>query len=395
MIMFFRLLFLLCPFISLISANNYDEYGKIEIKLFSTLKDQRVQLRIKSGSFYLISYMDNKRIDTIQKVSASDNQTLLYIQDNESKLQINHSQHQLGFHSEIRLVPVDPGATYLLKYRHKERTYKGGLKMVRENGNIELVGQFDLEHYVEGVVEAEAGHVDYPEFLKVQAIIARTYAVRNFYRFLEYGYNLKDDVSCQVFHGAAHLKHKDDIARAVKQTRGMVLVDTTDQVIQAIFHANSGGITASAEDVWGNHIYYLNRKVDTFSLQANKTHWEKDIPVKTYHKFFEKRHNKLYWKLVEKEQLGRIYNVKQTVRRPFFNIKGTEISYRKLREYFKLRSTFFDIQKEGNLIKLKGKGFGHGIGLSQQGAIQMAKRRYNFKQIIDFYYPQVFLKKYY
>jgi stage II sporulation protein D len=62
---------------------------------------------------------------------------------------------------------------------------------------------------------------------------------------------------------------------------------------------------------------------------------------------------------------------------------------RDIREQFKLKSTFFDAEIVGEEVLLHGRGFGHGVGLCQEGAMNMAKRGYNFDQILGYYYPQM------
>jgi stage II sporulation protein D len=59
---------------------------------------------------------------------------------------------------------------------------------------------------------------------------------------------------------------------------------------------------------------------------------------------------------------------------------------RTIRNDMNLRSTFFSVASEGDSIKLKGRGYGHGVGLCQEGAMVMASKGFNYKQIIDFYY---------
>jgi stage II sporulation protein D len=69
------------------------------------------------------------------------------------------------------------------------------------------------------------------------------------------------------------------------------------------------------------------------------------------------------------------------------------IPLRDLREQFKLKSTFFDAVVVGSEVMLYGKGFGHGVGLCQEGAMQMAKKGYAFDQILQYYYPGASLTK--
>jgi stage II sporulation protein D len=65
------------------------------------------------------------------------------------------------------------------------------------------------------------------------------------------------------------------------------------------------------------------------------------------------------------------------------------IPLRDIREQFKLKSTFFDVEIIGEEVLLHGRGFGHGVGLCQEGAMNMAKKGYTYDQILGFYYPKM------
>ena len=79
----------------------------------------------------------------------------------------------------------------------------------------------------------------------------------------------------------------------------------------------------------------------------------------------------------------------QIERRNFFNVYTTQMLPKNMRADFKLKSSFFSIQQQNDSILFVGKGYGHGVGLCQEGAMQMAKSGYSYKSILHFYYQQI------
>ena len=116
--------------------------------------------------------------------------------------------------------------------------------------------------YIAGVSESESGKKDnILEYYKVQAIICRTYALKNSGKHIKEGYNLCDQEHCQVYKGRCT---NPEILLAVSKTTGIIIVDRYNQPINAAFHANCGGQTLNSEDVWSKPLDYLKSVPDTF-----------------------------------------------------------------------------------------------------------------------------------
>ena len=266
----------------------------------------------------------------------------------------------------------------------KAKTYNDGLILFPENGFVRIINKVDLEHYIAGVVESEAGSRSSLEYYKTQAIITRTYALKNFHRHEDEGYNLCSEVHCQAYHNRAH--RSDKILKAVKFTRGLIIVDTTLNLITATFHSNSGGQTCSSEMVWLTQKSYLKTVVDTFSLSKTNSTWEKTIPLWKWKTYLKQNGFNIPATVISKD-----YTYSQPNRRMFYTFNGDSMLLKSIRADFKLRSTFFSTKLAGSSIILSGKGYGHGVGLSQQGAMEMAETGYNYRKIIKFYYKNVFI----
>jgi len=266
----------------------------------------------------------------------------------------------------------------------KSKIYDDGLILFPSNGFIRIVNKVDLEHYIAGVVESEAGSHSSLEYYKTQAIITRTYALKNFHRHEDEGYNLCSEVHCQAYHNRAHIS--DKINKAVKFTRGLIIVDTTLNLITATFHSNSGGQTCSSEMVWLTPKSYLKTVIDTFSLSKSNSTWKKTIPLWKWKNYLKQNGFTIPATVKSSD-----YEFNQPNRKMFYTFNGDSMLLKSIRADFKFRSTFFSTKLEGNNLIINGKGYGHGVGLSQQGAMEMAETGYNYRKIIKFYYKNVFI----
>lgn len=276
--------------------------------------------------------------------------------------------------------------TILTNHHKKERTYKGHLNITAINGNLKLINTLELDEYVCGVVNAEVGKGRHPEFYKAQVLLIRTYALSHLYKHLPEGFNLCDQVHCQVYYGICQ---SSIIADAVQQTHDEVIVDKDLNLIVAAFHSNSGGETVNSEDIWGSKKDYLRSVNDTFSVGMPSYYWQKQIPVKAWLDYLKK----YKYPVNDSEAINYALNFKQYKRLVYLQYRNIKIPLKDIRNDWKLMSTFFDISPNNtrDTIILKGKGFGHGVGLSQEGAMKMAKLGYNYKDIIHYYFQNVIL----
>lgn len=277
---------------------------------------------------------------------------------------------------EFRVVPAGQKAT--------GRIYLGELIVRNFGGRLRLINRLDVESYLPGVIEAEAGANHTLEYYKVQAIISRTYALNNLRRHETEGFHVCDQTHCQVYHGKARFVKEGNVA--VEETRDIVIVDDDINLITAAFHSNCGGHTINAEHVWSKPLSYCVGRRDTFCLVMPHSNWEKTIPLQQWVRYLDSRKfpqddsltaSALAWFPPEKEQ--------------YFVHQRTQIPMRSIRSDFQLRSAFFTVHQEGEHVRLIGQGFGHGVGLCQEGAMRMAQLGYSYKDIIHYYYTDVHL----
>lgn len=266
----------------------------------------------------------------------------------------------------------------------KERKYKDDAEIIAGEKGLTIVNLVDMQNYLDGVVESEGGGGRDLEYYKVQALMSRTYAMKYKERHAKEGFGLCDRVHCQAYHN--QLRFTPLIDTAVHQTSGMIMVDERNQLVDAYFHANCGGQTSEPDYVWNTKIPYLRTFKDTFCIYTRQATWEKRIPQTEWRNFLVSR----YDYPVNDSVLGpMIYTFNQPERSAFFQYPWLGIPLRDIREKFGLKSTFFNCYPEGEEIVLRGRGYGHGVGLCQEGAMKMARYGYSYLQIALYYFPGV------
>jgi len=260
---------------------------------------------------------------------------------------------------------------------HTRQYYSGDLQCFPDLGTLVFINISDVEKYISGVVMAEGGSGKNLEYFKTQAIIARTYMYKYFDKHLADRYNVCDNTHCQAFNG---LSSDTLLNIAVMETGGQVILDKDSVLIISAFHSNCGGETASSEDVWLSPQPYLKSVDDPYCLSSRNATWQKSLPVTEWVSYLRKSG---YYENVRDPS---VFNFFQVSRLPDYKTGSFTIPLRTVRYDLNLRSTFFSVYAKGDSIVFKGRGYGHGVGLCQEGAMEMATKGFNYKQIIDFYY---------
>ncbi|GEM_PF-115788 len=273
------------------------------------------------------------------------------------------------------------------------------------------VEEMPLETYIKGVVAAEMPVAYEIEALKAQAVAARTYA---YGRMLNL-YSAKDDTHkgaqiCTDFSHCQSWIKQDEIMKkwgsiksfinwkkietAIKETENIIIL-YDNKPINPLFHANSGGKTENAEDVWeGTEVPYLKSvksdgEDEDEGYRVVTAYKEKDIIDKLKGEYPEIKLNEedliSNFSVLELSEGGKV----KTIKVGDVELKGTDF-----RSILSLRSTNFKIEKgnEGEL-NITTIGYGHGVGMSQCGANYLAKNGGTFEEILKHYYRGVSLGK--
>lgn len=296
-------------------------------------------------------------------------------------------EKDLGRFYNIKMIAKDPEAAFKIKSiipQTKVHTYDGNLEVMVsvDYSQFLLINTVDLENYIAGVVESEGGRGSNIEYYKIQAILCRTYLLAHLNRHTQEGFEVCDDVHCQAYGNKAT---SADILKAVNATKGLVVVDNGLNLITAAFHSNCGGQTCNSEDVWAIPTSYLKSVKDTFCTSQSQAHWQRFIAMDDWKEYLQLKYSN-----GKTNNSAIITSFSQPHGRAvFLEDKGYKIPLKNIRNDFKLKSTYFSIEQTGDSIKFKGRGYGHGVGLCQEGAMHMARLNYSYEHILHFYYKDV------
>ena len=314
-----------------------------------------------------------------------------------------------------------------LKDDRNKRLYAGSLRLQPNTyGTYTLVNQVPLEAYLRGVVPHEIGTTTTSSVLQVQAILARTYALRNLRRFAVDNYQICADTQCQVYFGLGGVNSATDAAIAA--TRGKVLT-YQNELVDAVYSASTGGVTASFNDVWeGPDRPYLVTRVDAVANQwdlsrqpltneqtarqflkqtkgfneadqkwfrwqytSSLTQLNKDLHeyLKTLNSPLANFKSITQLKVVQRSPAGRVQKLRVTTDLGAIDLEKDNI----LIAFYAPASLFFyldpllDAQKKLTGYAFSGGGLGHGVGLSQTGSYHLGKLGWSSDRILSFYYP--------
>ena len=267
------------------------------------------------------------------------------------------------------------------------KSYRGWIEIrKKKNGTLLLINELDIEEYLMGVVAEEIPSTWEFEALKAQAVASRTYALYQKKRAGNRPYHLRATTNNQIYSGRRG--ERDSTVRAVRETAGMVVV-YNGEVIPAFYHSSCGGHTEDASELWDIDAPYL-KGVDCDCQEISRYGlWEKRFSISSISAALGKNGYRL--KDVSAMAVGtitpagRVKNV--TVRHAGGASTVPAETLRAAIGYARIPSVFFEAAMSGREVIVSGRGLGHGVGLCQWGAREMAGRGYDFKAILNHYYP--------
>lgn len=353
---------------------------EMRIGLFRSVKTTQMDLQVHQGQYSV--YVDSVLIDTLQfgeKAKVSLHSGIVKVNINKGAFQGERIRFiQDSLYCSMSLTSITP--------KSRVHKYKEDFEFTSESGRLRIVNLVSMNNYLEGVIESEGGGGRHIEYYKVQTLMSRTYAIQNRGRHAKEGFELCDNVHCQAYHNM--LRHSPTIHEAVTATTGEVIVDASNKPVTTYFHANCGGQTCDASYVWNTPVSYCETFVDTFCIHTRQATWTKYIDKGSWESFLAKEYG---YPVNDPSYSSLLFDFKQEQRKAFYIHPQFGIPLRDLRTKFKLKSTYFDVSLEGNKVKIEGRGFGHGVGLCQEGAMEMAKQGYTYRQIAYYYFNDVFI----
>ncbi len=349
----------------------------MRIGIFSRDKINRLTVSYSETSYSI--YGDSTYIGEINKNDFAEIQ-----QVESNKLKLTVGVLEIGVFNSVKFVQNLTIGNLTLTIKNsdvKPRKYNGDFLFEVGKNGIKIINEVNLEDYIAAVVESEGGVGHHLEYYKAQAVMSRTYAIKSKNRHSKEGFDLCDQVHCQAYH--YKWRFSNPILTAVKATQNEVLIYSQTHLVEGFFHANCGGQTCEPDLIWNESIPYLRSFKDTFCIFTKQAKWEKRIEKTKWVDFFQKK----YFVSSEDEFFkSQQFNFKQEARLAFFVDPKYGIPLRDIREVFQLKSTLFSCSEEGEFVKLSGKGYGHGVGLCQEGSMKMAKSGFTYQQILGYYF---------
>lgn len=326
-----------------------------------------------------------------------------------------------GFHWQKVMEAIIPGEIHML---------------AEPQGKIYCLNVLPVETYLLSVIASEMNPNAPVEFLKAHAVISRSWAARKIARnevpvtsgrifsggtYVSWeesdshvGFDVCSDDHCQRYQGVG-IELPDNVRRAVSDTSGLVLRDSAGNVADARFSKCCGGVTERFSSCWADidHSYLISRE-DPWCDLSHMNPEERSEFLRTILKDYDVQTVDFYdWEeTVDKEELrkrlleyygedtGRITGLTPLRRGPSGRITlleiagekgkvriGKELPVRRLLSPGCLYSSRFSVEDSGDSFRLKGRGWGHGVGLCQIGAARMAHEGWGFRDILEFYYP--------
>ena len=272
--------------------------------------------------------------------------------------------------------------------------YRGNLTIFtnNENKNITIVNELDIEDYLISVVPSEIPYKWHQEVLKAQSVAARSYAIGFLGRRKNRGYDLESSVEDQVYLGV-HSERKST-SDAVTETKGKILVDKDNSPLIALYHSSGGGYTDSIENLWEKEdikpSVYIQPRPD---YDDNSPHfkWFRNYKITDLNNLLSSLNigNIVDITPISKSISGRVTWLKLTGTTGSKTIRGEE-----LRLLLKLPSSKFNLAIKNDQVLFAGRGYGHGLGLSQWGSKELAEHGFTYEQILSHYYSYAMLVKY-
>ncbi len=280
---------------------------------------------------------------------------------------------------EIVINPQDEGFVWI-----GDRWYRGKTRLINQNGKLLAVNQVDIEDYLYSVVGAEAIPSWPLEALKTQAVAARTYALHLKSKSTSKSFDLDTTTATQVYKGLN--SEYSTTHEAVTATSGQIMTYNNVPIL-AVFHSSSGGHTENVEDIWTQRLAYL-RGVTDYDQSAPVYQWNTSLSRNDLSRRISGVGNVKSFIPQKTTPQGRVLSIKVVGDRGAKVVNGST-----LREALNLRSTLFNISASGGNFQISGRGFGHGLGLSQWGAYGLASQGANYQQILGHYYQNATLSQ--
>ncbi|MEA3415475.1 MAG: SpoIID/LytB domain-containing protein [Thermodesulfobacteriota bacterium] len=268
------------------------------------------------------------------------------------------------------------------------RRFRGDFTISVNSKSLSAINNIPIEQYLYGVVPKEMPAAWAKEALKAQAVAARTYALYIKGKSADKPYDVQSTTMSQVYGGFDSEKKKSNLA--VDETRGKIIT-YNGKLIVAYFHSSSGGHTEDSKNVWTADLPYLKGIPDSFSANIPNNEWSFFVSYND----MQNRLNQYGLNIGQisrlnaagKSRSGRLIGVRVIAKNGATELKSN--NFRIKVGATRLKSTLLKITPNHDGILFTGKGYGHGVGMSQWGANMMARKGFSYQDILKRYYHNV------
>lgn len=355
----------------------FEAAGQVKVRLFAARPLQWIVVIVNEGSYRLDVYDDDPLF-----LKKGDNVVVAFY---DGKVAVRAKGNRGFACDSLVFAGLTGNDLFSVRINNEPATgrmYDGDLQCIHDLGFLVMINTCNIDRYIAGVVQAEGGTGRNPEYIKSQALLARTYMYRYMNRHIIDRYNLCDDTHCQAYMGNST---DSAISGAVLATTGLVVLGRDSLPIMSAFHSNCGGETESSENVWLSGQPHFKKVVDPYCTGSRNAKWTKSIAIDKWMDYL--RSSGFNMPAAGNPD----FNFTQLTRQKNYRVGSFTLPFTKIRDDFILKSSFFSVVQSGDSIIFRGKGYGHGVGLCQEGAMVMAARGINYRQILQFYYSNIII----
>jgi stage II sporulation protein D len=356
---------------------------EVKVRLYSLHSEQRITVKAQTGelAWRICDLCQAKRASALILEAAAQGMRIQ-----------GKAQKQVFVEGDYR---IEPGEGLSLR-----ATFP--LEIRGEQSGLRVFLRVPQEEYVASAVAGESGNFQHEESLKAMAVAVRTYAAHFRGRHAGQGFDFCDSTHCQTLNFKAISPRT---RAAVASTRGEMLWYRGSPAA-SFYHQHCGGTVAAADEAWPDlRAPYLKQQADPYCMRGVPLPWKAQLDRKQLENALRLEGLKVpaRWDvlaIVKRSPSGRVLKLAFSTNDPQPTGAGAFISASSLRfaigrtfGWNQVRSDLYDVETTTDSVIFSGRGAGHGVGLCQAGAEEMAKEGQTYRQILAFYYPGTFLGK--
>ncbi len=370
-----------------------DNLITIRVLLHENDSKKKSIFNIKSENEFLITTPHSKK-----KLLINTQELLLTTINNNIFISVQNKNNNQKTTKKIRSKEIRITTTKNDIFTINNNSYRGNLniKLNQQDKKLLIINNLGLDDYLYSVLVSESYPTWPSEMQKVQSIISRSYAVHYITNARKKNktnpYDLKRSNFHQTYNGIHKCTH---LREAIDATHNLILT-YNDKIALTMFDACCGGIVpANIKGVDFNKAPYLPRK-QACNFCKNYSLYKGKRTSTPQHLFKQMTKNGVINRklknsgtlksihILEKDDAGIVHKIKVICSNKKFSVKTSDL-WQNLRD--KIKSMNFEIHTKKNQIIFEGHGYGHQIGLCQRGARELVNRNWDFKKILNFYYP--------